>query len=35
MALFGLIAMNVIDLVDALLLMADDKLSDERRDAER
>src|SRR5262249_33387059 len=35
LALFGLIAVNVVDLVDALLLMAEDQLSDEGRDAER
>ena len=35
LALLGLIAVNVVDRVDALLLMAEDQLGDERRDAER
>ena len=35
LAFLGLIAVNVVDLVDALLLMAEDQLGDERRDAER
>src|SRR5262249_48688061 len=35
LAFFGLVAVNVVDLVDAFLLMADDQLGDKRRDAER
>src|SRR5262245_25803125 len=35
LALLGLVAVNVVDLVDALLRMAEDQLGDEGRDAER
>src|SRR5262249_34842921 len=35
LALLGLIAVNVVDRVDALLLMAEDQLGDEGRAAER
>src|SRR5262249_50297862 len=35
LALLGLIAVNVVDRVDALLLMAEGHLGDEGRDAER
>src|SRR5262245_51988595 len=35
LALLGSIGVNVVDRVDALLLMAEDQLGDEGRDAER